>query len=540
MKNSGEVMLVNDKANAFKEDLKDGYVDKTQLISFTNSIVSSKSKFICVSRPRRFGKSMAVHALVAYYSKGLDSHEIFKGLKISKDATYEKYINQFNTLFINLQRYFDDGTGEHFFEVLNKDVIKKISNEFPKVFENKNIVTIKEALSEVYQAGYGKFVVVIDEWDMLLRDYGENKSLTDAYINLLRSLFRDEEFTDMFALVYMTGILPIKRYKTQSALNNFIEYTMLNPGELEDAFGFTEDEVKLICEQNKVDFKATKMWYDGYHFRDYDIYNPYAITNLVRFKNFTSYWSSSSTTEPVIECLKSNFKGLRDEIMQLVSGCKLTKEIDISQTKIIPEEFAEANDVLVYLVHLGYLSYNQSTRSVSIPNQEIRSEFQKALKACNWTEYNEEIKKSDELIEATLGYRDVQRMAKLIGEFHQSHTSILDYNNEEDLKYTVLGAFFSAIKYYNKPLLEQPTGKGFADIIYLPNYENYRSKPALIIELKNGHSAEDALKQIKEKNYVDFVKPYAKGALLIGISYDPKTKAHSCLIEEERFDVSET
>ena len=535
MKKQGEVMLVNDDAESFAMDVDSDYVDKTQLIAFTNSVINKNDRFICVSRPRRFGKSMAVHALAAYYSKGIDSHELFKNLKVSQDPTFETYINQFNTLYINLQSYFDDGTGEHFFEVLNKAILNSLSAEFPSVFENKSFTSIKEALRAVYSAGFGKFVVVIDEWDMLLRDYGDNKTLTDDYINLLRSLFKDDQFSKMFALVYMTGILPIKRYNTQSALNNFKEYTMLNPGKLEDTFGFTEDEVKALCEKYNVDFKQAKMWYDGYHFRNHDIYNPYAVINAVKDNNFTSYWSGSSTTEPVIECLKNNFMGLKDEIIALVSGINIGKNININKTKIIPEEFVDADDVLVYLVHLGYLSYNLATKQVSIPNQEIRSEFEVALKTCNWTEYNEEIKKSDELIEATLGYRDVQRMAKLIGEFHQSHTSILDYNNEEDLKYTVLGAFFSAIKYYNKPLLEQRTGKGFADIIYLPNYENYRSKPALIIELKNGHSAEDALNQIKDKNYVDFVKPYAKGALLIGINYDPKTKEHSCIIEEESF-----
>lgn len=535
MKSNGEVMLINDDARQFQLDVNTNYVDKTQLISFTNSKIPTNDHFICVSRPRRFGKSMAVHALVAYYSKGANSKELFTGLKISQDPTFNEYLNQFNTLFIDMHGFFDDRTGAHFFEDLNKHVISKLSTAFPSVFENNNFTSIKEALRAIYQAGFGKFVVVIDEWDMLLRECGDNENLTKDYINLLRSLFKDSDFSYIFALVYMTGILPIKRYKTQSALNNFDEYTMLDPGEIEDTFGFTEDEVKEICSKSKIDFEQAKMWYDGYHFEQFDIYNPYAIANLVKHKKFKSYWSKSSTTEPVIDCLNCNFDGLRDEIMQLVSGCKLTKEIDIDQTKIIPDEFAELDDVLVYLVHLGYLSFNQDSQTVSIPNQEIRSEFEVALKTCNWTEYNEEIKKSDELIEATLGYRDVQRMAKLIGEFHQSHTSILDYNNEEDLKYTVLGAFFSAIKYYNKPLLEQPTGKGFADIIYLPNYENYRSKPALIIELKNGHSAEDALNQIKDKNYVDFVKPYAKGALLIGINYDPKTKEHSCIIEEESF-----
>ena len=263
MKKQGEVMLVNDDAESFAMDVDSDYVDKTQLIAFTNSVINKNDRFICVSRPRRFGKSMAVHALAAYYSKGIDSHELFKNLKVSQDPTFETYINQFNTLYINLQSYFDDGTGEHFFEVLNKAILNSLSAEFPSVFENKSFTSIKEALRAVYSAGFGKFVVVIDEWDMLLRDYGDNKTLTDDYINLLRSLFKDDQFSKMFALVYMTGILPIKRYNTQSALNNFKEYTMLNPGKLEDTFGFTEDEVKALCEKYNVDFKQAKMWYDG-------------------------------------------------------------------------------------------------------------------------------------------------------------------------------------------------------------------------------------------------------------------------------------
>ena len=538
MKSNGEVMLINDDARQFQLDVNTNYVDKTQLISFTNSKIPTNDHFICVSRPRRFGKSMAVHALVAYYSKGANSKELFTGLKISQDPTFNEYLNQFNTLFIDMHGFFDDRTGAHFFEDLNKHVISKLSTAFPSVFENNNFTSIKEALRAIYQAGFGKFVVVIDEWDMLLRECGDNENLTKDYINLLRSLFKDSDFSYIFALVYMTGILPIKRYKTQSALNNFDEYTMLDPGEIEDTFGFTEDEVKEICSKSKIDFEQAKMWYDGYHFEQFDIYNPYAIANLVKHKKFKSYWSKSSTTEPVIDCLNCNFDGLRDEIMQLVSGCKLTKEIDIDQTKIIPDEFAELDDVLVYLVHLGYLSFNQDSQTVSIPNQEIRSEFAKALKACNWEEYTEVLATSDKLLDATRA-KDAPKVAKLIEEYHQNCTSLKEYNDESALKYTVLMAYFSSIKYYSKPLIEQPTGKGIADLILTPRRAFIDKYPALVIELKCGHTAQDAITQIKEKNYVEFVKTYAQRALLIGISYDPKTKAHSCVIEEERFDVTD-
>ena len=331
------------------------------------------------------------------------------------------------------------------------------------------------------------------------------------------------------ALAYMTGIFPIGRYDTQSALNNFDQISMLNTFRLGKFVGFTGEEVSSLCQKHGIDFKNAKLWYDGFHLDDYDVYNPRSIMTLMKTGVYQSYWSDTASYYPVKKCISLNFIGLKEDIIDLVNGNSL-KGIDITRFNNENSVFSSKDSVIVYLIHLGYLAYNSNQNEVYVPNEEVRRELLKSIDDCAWKEYVSIIKNSKIFLEKVFE-KDCNYVALELEKVHGQRTSIISYNSEESLKYTVLTAFAATCENYQKPLLEMATGKGFADIVYLQKAEYSKSAPALIIELNFNKSASKALEQIKERNYLDKVREYSSKVMMLGISYDAKSKKHEYVIE---------
>lgn len=301
--------FVNPDNTTFKAALNTKiYVDKTELIEFTNSLIGTTENFICNSRPRRFGKSYTANMLSAYYSKGCDSQELFCGLAVEKSSAYLKYLNKFDVIHFDLQWFFSK---EHIDETVDL-ITNTIVDELKKIYEgvlSADVRTIPDALSQINAATGNQFVIIIDEWDMLIRDASKNKAIQEKYIDFLRRLFKGIEPEKYIALAYITGILPIKKYNTQSALNNFNEYTMLDPGHLASYIGFTESEVKILCDEYHKDFMEVKRWYDGYQLGEYHVYNPRAVVSLMTRGNFQSYWTQTGTYESILPLINMNFDG---------------------------------------------------------------------------------------------------------------------------------------------------------------------------------------------------------------------------------------
>ena len=463
------------------------YVDKSDLITLTNNIINIEKRFICVTRPRRFGKSVTVKMLNAYYSKGCDSKALFSDLKISSKSDFERHLNQHDVIYLDMTEFADDnGNGDLYLENLNTDVVSELKDTYSESFEKEKNYSLPEAIRCLNK----RFIFIIDEWDFVFREYPNNTNLHKNFIDLLRALFKGvgERYVE---LVYMTGILPIARYNTQSALNNFSEYTILNPGKFAKSYGFTEDEVKTLCEKYHLDFDTTKFWYDGYKVGGYELYNPNSIIELINHRTFESYWSNTSAYGLVKEAINLNFEGLKDDIIKLCSGDTISIPLpEIKSYNTADLNFKNKVAIYIYLVHLGYLGCNLEEGIIYVPNEETRLELLNSVKENHWTQY------------------------------------------ESALRYVVLMAYLATESYYLAPLNEFPTGKGFADIVYLPISANSKSKPALIIELKKDASAKAALEQIKERDYVSRVKEYTDNILLIGINNDSKTKQHTCEIEE--------
>ena len=521
-------MFVNVDNRLFQIVRNSEYVDKSEIITLTNQVIDTEERFICVTRPRRFGKSVTVKMLNAYYSKGCDSKALFSDLKIASSPDFEKHLNQHDVIYLDMTEFADNkDNGNMYLENLDTDVVSELKDTYPECFDKDKDYSLPEAIFCLKK----RFIFIIDEWDFVFREYPNNSNLHENFINLLRALFKGvgENFVE---LVYMTGILPIARYNTQSALNNFNEYTILKSSNYSQYYGFTENEVKTLCEKYQLDFETAKFWYNGYKVGEYEIYNPNSIKKLITRREFQSYWSYTSAYGIVTEAINQNFEGLKDDIIRLCSGSTISiSRPEIKSFNTADLKFKNKVAIYIYLVHLGYLGYDDADATIYVPNEETRVELLNSVKENHWPKFETALKLSEQVVAATYN-KDSETVATLLSKIHEDKVPALEYNNESALRYVVLMAYLATERDYLAPLNEFPTGKGFADIVYLPMSANAKDKPALIIELKKDASAKIALEQIKERDYVSRVKEYTDNILLIGINYDSKNKQHSCEIKE--------
>lgn len=369
------------------------YIDKTEMIAFINGTLGTVDKLTCVSRPRRFGKSIAAKMLCAYYDKSCDSHDLFEGLKISKDPSFEKYMNQYDVIYLDLTWFIaKEKDIKNVVSTLQSEVIEELAQIYPEV---KKQGTLQEMMFSVAEETGSKFFVIIDEWDALFREAKDDIVLQEEYVSLLRGLFRSGPITDrMIEGAYMTGILPIKKYGNQSAMSDFREYSMLTPKRLVQYVGFTEPEVKELCEQYHMDFEEMKHWYDGYSFSKLkSVYSPNSVMEAIKSEEFGSYWTRTETYESLKVYIDMDLDGLKEAIIQMLGGEKI---------KVMPDSFQNdmtsmksKDDVLTLMVHLGYLAYDSKEKSVFIPNEEIRQEFVLAVTRSKHTEMVKLIRLTD-------------------------------------------------------------------------------------------------------------------------------------------------
>lgn len=503
------------------------YVDKSEMISFINNTLGTADKLTCVSRPRRFGKSFAAKMLCAYYDKSCDSKKLFEDLKIASSPDFEANLNQYYVIYLDITWFLsviEDRSDT--VKYLQQEVIRELKDVFPNVTaENRSLPV---ALSDVNDATGYKFIVIIDEWDALFREEKEDAELQQEYLQLLRGMFKSSLTDKMIEAAYMTGILPIKKYGTQSALTDFREYTMIQPQMLAGYVGFTEKEVRELCAKYDLDFEETKKWYDGYSFsKVQSVYSPNSVIRAVKIGEFGDYWTETETYESLKHYICMNKDGLKDAIITMLAGvpCKIN-------TRTFQNDMLNINskdDVLTLLVHLGYLAYDSGKKEVYIPNQEVADEFKNAVEYSGWDGVSEALKKSEALLEATIR-GDGEAVAKGIDEVHLANTSVLAYNNELSLSCVITLAYYVARKDYVL-IRELPAGKGFADIAFVPRKNT--DKPAMLVELKWDKSAQGAIEQIKAKKYTGVLAEYADNILLVGINYNKNTKKHECLIEKK-------
>lgn len=513
--------------NAGFQSARNGeYVDKSGLISTVNRTLFTEFRFGCVTRCRRFGKSMAAKMLNAYYDQSCDSRNLFSDLEIVNDPSFEKHLNKYPVIYLDMTSFVTRFHDDSIMTAVENEMKDDIQQVFPDVplLDGDDLMKF---LIRIAAASGQKFIFIIDEWDAICREFNAGSKAMDEYVNWLRRLFKDANTPNVFAGVYLTGILPIKKYKTESALNNFIEYSMVEPRRIAKYFGFTKEEVIALAKKHEMDFDELAKWYDGYQIGDEpSMFNPNSVMQALNAGRCRSFWASTGAFDAVANYINMNFEGLKDDIIEMLAGgrCKVDPTGFQNDMSIIRAK----DDALTVLIHLGYLSYNWRRDECFIPNKEVAGEMVNAIKNNRWENIVGALTASETLLQATLD-GDEEAVAKGVDAAHDENTSILSYNNENSLACVLSIAYYYAKNDYVM-YRELLTGKGFADIVLIPR-KNVDS-PALVLELKCNQTVDAAIDQIKRKDYPAKLADYAGNLLLVGINYDRKSKTHTCQIEK--------
>lgn len=528
-------VYVNPGNKGFEKICRGDYIDKTGLIELMNHRIGSSDSLVCISRPRRFGKSFAAKMLSAYYDCSCNSHGLFDDKEIAWTQDYARHLNQYNVICLDITGFISDMKRKKKpLDLVPDMIVETIQNELksmdPALAEEKNLNDC--IIQYVERHGGRQFIFIIDEWDAMIREAKEDEAAQQAYLNLLRGWFKNTNFTPRaVAAAYMTGILPIKKDGSQSAISDFEEYSMIKPRQFGKYVGFTEAEVRKLCGERCVSFQSMKRWYDGYYFKDVgSVYNPNSVMKAIRNKDFDSYWTETSAAEGLMNYISQDYNGLSKTIAELIGGI----DVKINTTGFANDlkTFRGKDDVLTLLVHFGYLSYDSEKKTVQIPNEEIKLEFQRSIREVKHDATLKRLAQSEQLFLDTLQKKE-DAVAAQIERVHAEETSPLHYNREDSLRDVIKLAYYTYRDHYLQ-WEKLPAGDGYADIVYIPRHGS--DWPALVIELKWNKSAEGAISQILQKRYPDALKNLGCPVLLVGITYEKdspsSSRNHSCKIIE--------
>lgn len=517
-------IYINIGNSGFQSARNGEYVDKSGLIAVVNSTLFTEWRFSCVTRCRRFGKSMAARMLYAYYDHSCDSRSLFADLKIAHDPSFEKHLNKYPAIYLDMTNFVSRYEGNAIVDKIDAALMTDVSKAYPDVPVEEGDC-LMDYLLRVSETKQQQFVFIIDEWDAICREFAPGTKVMDAYVGWLRRMFKSQDAMRVFACAYMTGILPVKKYKTESALNNFQEYSMVEPRKMGKFFGFTKDEVLMLAEKHGMDFDELLKWYDGYQIGDEtSMFNPNSVMQAIDSGRCRSFWAATGAFDTVAHYIQMNFEGLKDDIINMLAG---------GRSKVNPTKFQNdmsiirsKDDALTVLIHLGYLSYSWQKSECYIPNKEVAGEMVNAIEDSRWTNVIQALEASEQLLQATLD-GDEEAVARGVDAAHDEHTSILSYNNENSLACVLSLAYYYVQNDYIIHR-ELASGKGFADLVMIPRRNV--SGPAIIVELKYNKDADSAIDQILKKQYPEKVTQYTGDLLLVGICYDKKEKTHQCRI----------
>ena len=550
-------IYLNPGKGAYEEAINSEiFVDKSEMIYYLNSVVKTRQKYVSVSRPRRFGKTMAADMICAYYDREADNRELFSQRKLAeisrtqkeaKESCWDEYLGKFDVIRLVMTDFIKTGKSvSDSLKTLSTRILTELSEKYPEVSYDPS--DLFYSMERFYRSTGTSYVLVIDEWDAVFRIKKDDKAGQNEYLDFLRDWMKDKPY---IALAYMTGILPIKKYGQHSALNMFTEYSMMAPRQLAEYTGFTENEVRELCAEYNMDYKDISDWYDGYIVSDSipknkraqyregtytghktAIYSPLSVVESMTTGIIKDYWNKTENYEALAEYIRKDYDGLKDAVALLMDGGRL--EIDTSTYENDMTTFTGRDDVLSLLIHLGYLGYDDETSEVFIPNKEILDEFRTSTKSDEWADTFESFRISQELLKATWN-KDSDKVAELVEKAHDRADN-KTYNTEAALSYAIRIAYYAAQKYYTI-LPEADTGKGYADLLLIPS-PMHADKPAMVIELKYDKDADGAIAQIKRRDYPDRLEHYKGNILLVGINYERDVpndnshfKHHACVID---------
>lgn len=492
------------------------YVDKSLFLAQVSRHIRTGNRYICLTRPRRFGKTVNANMLGAYYTRGYDTHSQFDSLAISRTAEYEKHLNQYHVIYIDFSRVPD--FCRNYQEYIGS-VIRKLKSDLQETYPRLQ-GRAYDMVSEMLMDTEDSFLFILDEWDYVFHSKFMSEENKREYLLFLKGLLKDQPYVD---LAYMTGVLPVAKYSSGSELNMFQEYYFMNDNVYDKFFGFGEEEVRELCRQHPViSFEQMKEWYDGYYTSDgQSLFNPRSVCNALMRGVCLNYWTETGPMNEIADCIEHNVDEVREDIVKLVAGIPV--EVKLKGYSAAEQQLNTRNEILSAMVVYGFLSYYQG--KVRIPNHELMEKYQEVLERESFGELKEIVDRSREMLKATLNGEE-QKVASILEAVHDREIPFLQYHDENSLSCVLTLCYLSARNEYHMER-EAKSGKGYCDYLFLPKNPG---KPAIILELKMGRSCEEALAQIKEKNYMQKAEN-CREILLVGINYDKK-KHHTCKIEQ--------
>jgi hypothetical protein len=516
------------------------FVDKSLMLTQISSRIGIPEKYVCITRPRRFGKSVAANMITAYYSKACASDDVFDELKIAEEKNYASELNHYNVIFISFNEMPERCSSyEQYISRIENRLKKDLIRAYPDI-EIDSQDAVWDILRDVYElAGQEKFIFVLDEWDYIFhRDFVTSRDQKD-YIDFLSNLLKDQPYV---ALAYMTGILPIAKYSSGSELNMFLEYTMASEEMYSEYFGFTEAETDelyqryMACQKEpKVTRDGLRIWYNGYHTKSGErVYNPRSVVAALTNNNLGNYWTNAGPYDEIYYYINHNVAAVRDDLALMVSGISVPAKV--SEYAATSMKLTTKNEIFSAMVVYGFLSYEDGR--VSIPNKELMDKFSDMLmKEANLGYVHNLAKESERMLQATLA-KDTDTMVKILEYAHNTESPLWDYNQESELTAIVNLVYLQARDMYRIER-EDKAGTGYVDFIFYPVIQ--RDADAIILELKVNHTADEALQQIKDRKYaLKFDarlggKPEYTGRVLgVGIAYHKDSKVHECRVEVMR------
>ena len=522
------------------ESLSPYFVDKTLMLSELFPYVSAGNRHICITRPRRFGKTIMANMISSFFQKASDSSDVFDSLTISQVDDYRRYKNQYNVIridFSKMPRNCDSYT--QYIERIEALLIEDVKEAFPQVKINE-ADAVGDILESVFVQCGEKFIFVLDEWDFIFHRVFINEIDKEKYVAFLSNLLKDRPYV---VLSYMTGILPIAKYSSGSELNMFAEFTMVNSPMFGEYFGFTDDEVddlyrRYIVEcdrqhkEKSVTRKGLRDWYNGYYTKSGErVYNPRSVVFALQFNNLANYWTSSGPYDEIYYYIRNNISDVRDDLALMISGESVTAKIqEYAATSM---NLSTRDEIYSAMVVYGFLSYLNG--KVCIPNRELMEKFDELLVKNESLGYVYRLaKESEKMLKATLA-GDTLTMERILEFAHNTEVPLLSYNHETELSAIVNLVYLAARDSYRVER-EDKAGTGYVDFIFYP-YDT--TADCIILELKVDHTPDEAIAQIIDKKYALKFMPklagqkiYTGRILAVGIGYWKESKKHSCKVEE--------
>lgn len=517
---------------------KQYFVDKTRLLKELFPLVNEGSSYICITRPRRFGKTVMANMIASFFSRDNDAKDIFNKLQIAQTEEYKQYLNKYPVIHIS----FNDTAGEcvsykQYIRRIEKKLIRDLKKAYPdtELEEDEYVVDV---LTDLYaEDDTVRFIFVLDEWDYIFHQDFASEMDKKMYLAFLRTLLKDRPYV---ILAYMTGILPIAKYSSGSELNMFAEYTMASEERFAEYFGFTEAEVDMLFErymkenvmEKQVTREGLRRWYDGYHTQAGErLYNPRSVVMALANNNLGNYWTSSGPYDEIYYYIENNVAEVRDELALMAAGEAV--QVKIREYAATSRQLKTKEEIFSAMVVYGFLSYEKG--KVSIPNRELMDKFTDMLQKEPSLGYIYRLaKESGRMLKATLA-GDTDTMTEILERAHNTEIPLLSYNNETDLTAVVNLVYLAARDSYRVER-EEKAGIGYVDFIFYPELD--KSADGIILELKVDHTPDEAIQQIKDRKYVlkfqekiGETPKYTGKILAVGIGYDKTEKKHRCKVE---------